>query len=38
MLSLAAASHEGAQKKGSAVCPAPAAKTPRSNAAARKPS
>jgi hypothetical protein len=29
MLQMAVASHEGAQKKGPAVCPAPAAKTPR---------
>ncbi len=33
MLQAAAASHEGAQKKGSAVCLVPAGKTHRSNAA-----
>ena len=33
MLQAAVASHEGAQKKGSAVCHALAGKTPRSNAA-----
>ena len=33
MLQVAVASHEGAQKKGSAVCPVPAEKTPHSNAA-----
>ena len=33
LLQAAAASHEGAQKKGSAVCPVPAEKKPRSNAA-----
>lgn len=31
MMTAAAASHEGAQKKGPAVCPAPAAKPPRSS-------
>jgi len=31
MLAAAAASHEGAQKKGSAVCPACAGKRPRSS-------
>jgi hypothetical protein len=36
MLAAAAASHEGAQKKGSAVGPAPAAKPPRSNGARKK--
>jgi hypothetical protein len=37
MLAAAVNSHEGAQKKtGSAVCPAPAGKTPHSNAAKRK--
>ncbi len=33
MLQVAVASHEGAQKKGSAVCRVPAEKTPHSNAA-----
>ena len=33
MLQAAVASHEGAQKKGSAVCLVPAGKTPRSNGA-----
>lgn len=33
ILQAAVASHEGAQKKGSAVCLVPAARTPRSNAA-----
>lgn len=33
LLQAAVASHEGAQKKGSAVCLVPAGKTPRSNAA-----
>ena len=33
ILQAAVASHEGAQKKGSAVCRVPAGKTPRSNAA-----
>jgi hypothetical protein len=33
ILQAAVASHEGAQKKGSAVCLVPAGKTPRSNAA-----
>ncbi len=33
MLRTAVASHAGAQKKGSAVCPVPAARTPRSNGA-----
>jgi hypothetical protein len=33
MLAAAVASHEGAQKKGSAVCLVPAGKEPRSNAA-----
>jgi hypothetical protein len=33
MLQAAVASHEGAQKKGSAVCPAPAEKKLRSSAA-----
>ena len=37
MLSIAAASHDGAQKKGSAVYHAPAAKRPRSNAARKRP-
>jgi hypothetical protein len=32
----AVASHEGAQKKGSAVCPVPVGKVPRSNAARKK--
>ncbi len=36
MLVAAAASHEGAQKKGSAVYPVPAGKKRRSNAARRK--
>ena len=36
MLTAAAASHEGAQKKGSAVGPVPAAKPPRSNDARKK--
>jgi hypothetical protein len=36
MLQTAVASHEGAQKKGSAVCPVPAEKPPRSNAARKK--
>jgi hypothetical protein len=33
ILQAAVASHEGAQKRGSAVCRVPAGKTPRSNAA-----
>ena len=33
MLRMAVASHEGAQKKGPAVCPAAAARTPRSGGA-----
>jgi len=36
MLSTAVASHEGAQKKGSAVCLVPVGKTPLSNAARKK--
>jgi len=36
MLQAAVASHEGAQKKGSAVCLVPAEKTPRSNASSPK--
>jgi hypothetical protein len=36
MMTAAAASHEGAQKKGSAAGPAPAAKPPRSNDARKK--
>ena len=36
MLTLAMASHEGAQKKGSAICPVPAAEPPRSNAARKR--
>ena len=36
MLQVAAASHQGAQKKGSAVCPVPAARLPRSNAVKRR--
>jgi hypothetical protein len=36
MLQAAAASHEGAQKKGSAVCLAPVGKKRRSNAARQK--
>jgi hypothetical protein len=36
MLQTAVASHEGAQKKGSAVCPVPAERPPRSSAARRK--
>jgi hypothetical protein len=36
MLQAAVASHEGAQKKGSAVYPVPAGKTPRSNAAKKR--
>jgi hypothetical protein len=36
MLTLAMASHEGAQKKGSVIYPAPAGKPPPSNAARRK--
>jgi hypothetical protein len=35
MLQTAAASHQGAQKKGSAVCLVPAEKRPRSDAARR---
>jgi hypothetical protein len=38
MLAAAAASHDGAQKKGSAAGPAPAAKPPRSNGARKRPS
>ena len=37
MLQTAVASHEGAQKKGSAVCPVPAEKPPRSNAGRKRP-
>ena len=37
MLQTAVASHEGAQKKGSAVCPVPVGKPPRSNAARKRP-
>jgi hypothetical protein len=33
ILQVAVASHEGAQKKGSVVCPVPAGKKPRSNGA-----
>ncbi len=36
MLSAAVASHAGAQKKGSAVCPAPAGKPPRSSGARKR--
>lgn len=36
MMAAAAASHEGARKKGSAVCPAPAAEPPRSNGARKR--
>lgn len=36
MLQAAVASHEGAQKKGPAVCPAPAARPLRSNGARRR--
>jgi hypothetical protein len=36
MLQAAAASQEGAQKKGFAVCPVPAAKRPRSNDARKR--
>jgi hypothetical protein len=36
MLATAMASHEGAQKKGSAVCLVRAGKTPRSNAARKR--
>lgn len=36
MLQTAVASHEGAQKKGSAVCPVPAGDPPRSNAARKR--
>jgi hypothetical protein len=36
ILATAVASHEGAQKKGSAVCLVPAGKTPRSNAAKKR--
>lgn len=36
ILTAALASHEGAQKKGSVVCLAPAGKTPPSNAARKK--
>jgi hypothetical protein len=36
MLQTAMASHAGAQKKGSAVCPVPAATPPHSNVARRK--
>ena len=36
MLSVAVASHEGTQKKGSAVCPVPAADPPRSNVARKR--
>ena len=38
MLRTAVASHDGAQKKGPAVCPVPAAGTRRSNAASPRPS
>lgn len=36
MLASAVASHAGAQKKGSALCPVPAEKPPRSNAARKR--
>jgi phosphoribosylaminoimidazole (AIR) synthetase len=36
MLAAAVNSHEGAQKKGSAVCPVPAGTKPHSNAARRR--
>lgn len=36
MLQAAVASHEGAQKKGSAVCPVPVAKLPRSGDAGKR--
>jgi len=36
MLQAAVASHQGAQKKGSAVCPVPAVNPPRSDAARKK--
>ena len=36
MMTAAAASHEGAQKKGPVVCPVPAAKPPRSNDARKR--
>jgi hypothetical protein len=36
LLSTAVASHEGAQKKGPAVCPAPAARPPRSGDARKR--
>jgi hypothetical protein len=38
MLTIAVASHDGAQKKGPAVCPVPAEKPPHSNAARKRPS
>jgi hypothetical protein len=37
MLQTAVASHEGAQKKGSAVCPVPAENPPHSNAGRKRP-
>ena len=37
MLQAAVASHEGAQKKGSAVCPVPVGKPPRSRGAGKRP-
>jgi hypothetical protein len=36
LLQAAVASHEGAQKKGPAVCPVPAARPPRSNDGRRR--
>ena len=36
MLRAAVASHEGAQKKGSVVCPVPAGKAPHSSAARKR--
>jgi len=36
ILAAAVASHEGAQKKGPAVCPVPVGKPPRSNAARKR--
>ena len=36
ILAAAIASHEGAQKKGSAVCPVPAGKMPRSSTSSKR--